>query len=109
MYPETIEIKLIKEDFEESNYYSHQDCALARGINRAFEMDPSIESIKGFISVGGTYVHFYPGCSERDYDKKIRYDIPDNDQSISIPDIYGKRITPEFPVVINLELVELGG
>jgi hypothetical protein len=101
MYPKTIEIKLIKEDFEGSNYYSHQDCALARGINRAFEMDPSIESLKGFIGVGGDYVCLYPRCSQRDFTKELRYNIPKS-QASSIVDIYRERTTPEFPFIVTL-------
>ena len=99
MYPETIKIELLQEDFEESSYISNEDCALARGIKRGFEKDPSMKSLEGFTMVGGSIVYLFPGCSKIDIEKSLNYSILDFKK---IVDIYWKDFTPEFPFIVTL-------
>ncbi len=101
MHPEVIEIKLEKADFEESYFFSNVDCALARGIKRALHTDATIKSLDGFIGVGGHCVNFFPGCSSRESEKVIRYNIVNCN---AIFDIYTKELKPEFPYTITLKI-----
>lgn len=100
MYPETIEIELLKEDFEGSSYISNEDCALARGINRTFEKNQSLKSLEGFNMVGGSSVVFFPGCSKIEMGKGLNYSILD---FYKIVDIYWEDFTPEFPFIVTLK------